>query len=618
MTPRPLWALLAFVVSGSCQKPLATSSRSLASPMAMLRPTNGLPLLSHGFFEFAAAAGYPLGRSKDAPTCPTILVSQGYDWIPQYPILFTLERSEVAGAGCTVKRSGLPPWTPAPVSPAYFTDVIAADLDGDGKDEFVLGALADQTHRLGFGFVEVVRHDGTEWVTKKIAKGISPTKIEVADLNGDGVLDVVLAAPIGDGQACPKRSSGCPPNVGVNDRGIVDALNERPTSPARGPIPFLGLGAVDESFGLKSLAPFVRGVQGGRDVTAMGRCPMDGLSAVLIGRGGLEFERVDLPEVVGAFDVRAGDLDFDGDVDLLFSGKLLMWLSQGQASRSPADWSKQVVAVPESKEMIFSDLDLVHSAEMGRIVFGVSMSCWSQCADAGKSGVQLWQVLPRIDDDAPEFEKLGHYSLNGLTGALSLGEISAPAGIDLLYGGLTTCHAGCCRPCESCTSKCDICMPPVGCIGSQLHFASQVVDGRGTSAVARLIYEGRELRPMFHDIEPIFDPLCDSSLSKICAATSATHTVELGAGKQYFVLPGRRPWIDLTVSVTEGPAPRTSFVRGRNILYVADANTPKKRQLRVNGTTAAQSDWFITSGSYFGLDSVGASVYIDDLNVGGD
>jgi hypothetical protein len=68
--------------------------------------------------------------------------------------------------------------------------LLAADFDGDGKDEIVVG------WRAGGGGIKLyhLATDGATWKTVEIERGVAVEGAIVADINGDGKPDIVVSA----------------------------------------------------------------------------------------------------------------------------------------------------------------------------------------------------------------------------------------------------------------------------------------------------------------------------------------------------------------------------------------------------------------------------------------
>jgi hypothetical protein len=75
-------------------------------------------------------------------------------------------------------------------------EAVAADIDGDGQIEVVVTAGSDQEGR-----VVLFKHDGDPrgpWRSQVLREGLSNVRqVILADLTGDGLLDIVACAERG-------------------------------------------------------------------------------------------------------------------------------------------------------------------------------------------------------------------------------------------------------------------------------------------------------------------------------------------------------------------------------------------------------------------------------------
>jgi hypothetical protein len=197
------------------------------------------------------------------------------------------------------------------------------DLDGDGDADI---ALPD-------GWLEN-RFQGREWVKRRFAFGKRgpwglSSRSWVADLNGDGRLDIVLADCDGmnSGVAWAENLGGAPP------RFRVHYLAKRAHG-TRGSFHSLRLADFDGDGDLDILTAD----QEDPNILPQGAAPRWYIFENVSQGGNVRFEeRVVLDARLGGHDVMVGDVDGDGDIDIV-SKIWSVWKDNGNEGRVHVDW----------------------------------------------------------------------------------------------------------------------------------------------------------------------------------------------------------------------------------------------------------------------------------------
>lgn len=190
----------------------------------------------------------------------------------------------------------------------------AGDLNGDGKLDLALGTQSGSVNS-GYVSVPLGNGDGTfTSVSSLPATGQCPCSIAMADLNGDGNLDLAVAnyndntvtILLGNGDGTFSPAPGLPVNVGVNPAAV--ALGD-----------FNADGKLDLAVANSS----------------------DNTLSILLGNGDGTFTSVSSPTASGTpFGLAIGDFDGDGKLDLavanFFANAVDILLGNGDGTFSPA------------------------------------------------------------------------------------------------------------------------------------------------------------------------------------------------------------------------------------------------------------------------------------------
>jgi hypothetical protein len=165
------------------------------------------------------------------------------------------------------------------------TAVLAADAEGDGDVDLFIANNAQSS----FGVSYLTGHgDGTFTGGLTLLADQSPFDVDGGDFDDDGDLDLAIANRQGDnvsvllGSSSADYTAGATLSMGNDTTGVlVTDLN---------------------GDGLDDIAAAATG---------------DGVVRVFLSNGDGSFTTVNAGSVSGAYDIAAGDLDFDGDVDLV-------------------------------------------------------------------------------------------------------------------------------------------------------------------------------------------------------------------------------------------------------------------------------------------------------------
>jgi hypothetical protein len=219
------------------------------------------------------------------------------------------------------------------------TDLVVADLDGDGAADVVTANLAEGTISILAG-----AGDGTFDDAETVAVGAGPCSIEAGDVDGDGNLDLVVSLAE-DGAVVVLSGDGA--------LGFEESLRIEPSDlPGR-----ICLADVDDDGAVDLLV----GLAGGSEIE------------VWIGDGEGSFDLIDSVEVG---DRPAGmalaDLDGDGALDLVVAiqgdSSVAVLTGQGDGTFSV---SATIQTAPDPVEVVVSDLDADGAPEITVIATAV-------------------------------------------------------------------------------------------------------------------------------------------------------------------------------------------------------------------------------------------------------
>lgn len=253
-------------------------------------------------------------------------------------------------------------------------DVALSDLDGDGDLD-----VAASSWRYGnrFDWFENAGRPGkgSRWVRHEVAKDIAETRtIAIADFNRDGKPDLLGSARVGN-QVVWYENSGTPVK-GPWKQHVIDA---RTKAPAHGhPVDVDADGDLDVvmAFGIAAKVP-----NNSPDSHQVAWYENLGSS----GRGAAWKKHVIAASFPQGFEVVAGDLDGDGDLDMVATG----WSPQGRIAwfENPGDptreWAMHSIKENWSNAVtvVLADLD-----KDGRLDIVA-------CAERGANEIRWWRNL---------------------------------------------------------------------------------------------------------------------------------------------------------------------------------------------------------------------------------
>jgi hypothetical protein len=555
---------------------------------------NATGSLENGFFSSATTAVFAKPDQHGRFECPALIVANGYDWTQQFPVEFQLKLTSSCLLG------DRPTWSPFSggaavgsvrineTTVAYYSDVVAADLNNDGSDEIIIAALAGPEHSLGSGFIAVYRRDeAAQWRLSWLTRDVSPWRLMVTDADQDGSLDLVAVVPI----RCPSDDrkadlAGPLPGFGILSARHLRAGSARDDDDTRCPYP----------------------------VPKMGNDDLNGISLLYLGMGDGRFKDspIELSKVVGAIAAGAADMDGDGDLDLVFAGRALAYLKRDGVVGNWASSQPIIVACPNAKppkgdppEDGKSTMEvqckpghqLTHMSVVQQpdqdVVIAVTRSCLSTECRLEGMGAWVWATGRGV---------LGRYGSSGIAGALLLGEFVEPPGLDLLLGDLSRCPDRACASRPISEQGCAVFIRGVGCLGGAWRIVSQVTTNARTQQLRFVDDRENEYFPMGNHLATVPDPTYQN-----------IETVTVGirnSNQQFIVLPPEEILLAATVRSLTGATIKSTIIPRRNLIQLA-APLPAGSKVSVTRTYTKRFDWFVSSGTPVGLDLTGASLYID-------
>jgi subtilisin family serine protease len=171
---------------------VVTASFNTTTPVyafhADLTPVAGFPAGGYNNYTFVMGSPVAADLANDGSTQ---IVVTGYPNSPAYPDYFRELIQVVDSQGRSV--AGWPGILgTAPVPLPYDSTVAVGDVDGDGANEMVFASVDGKVH--------IFRNNGSEAAQWPIAATVASSWGPVlADLNGDGVVDIVLGYLTGNG-----------------------------------------------------------------------------------------------------------------------------------------------------------------------------------------------------------------------------------------------------------------------------------------------------------------------------------------------------------------------------------------------------------------------------------
>jgi hypothetical protein len=302
-----------------CTAPSPPPRAEPSSPRHEARTCTAAAIKIAGVDQYGYRAAFRRTRQGARCAATELAIAYGYDHTPQYLRLFDLD-DECA-------PSHLP--FSSPGEALYWSDVAAADLDGDGADEIVASALADKSGALGSGRLLVV---GGAALPLDGAR--SPSALAVGDVDEDGELDVVAAT----WAALP----GAPTQVNAARRASI---------------------------------------AGGRLLVLRG-----------LGGGRFETAREVPASVGGAVDLELADVDLDGHLDLLGAGPEVTLVYGPLARASGAPLPRSLGATVHMAHDVEAAHAADGAAWIAASASCLHVSECKALGDRGALGVHLWRV----------------------------------------------------------------------------------------------------------------------------------------------------------------------------------------------------------------------------------
>jgi len=260
--------------------------------------------------------------------------------------------------------------------------VALGDLDNDGDLDLVTG-WQDNSGSVSFGMVRVYRNDGAGGFGgpsdhRLDAFAEDPEDIELADMDGDGFLDILTANPNG------RLQEGW--RVLLSDGGSD----------------FGAPGVYPSSQNTETL--LVVQIDGDCDLDVLALARFSNALTVHVNLGAGEFYLPE-PHPVAAYarDMDAADVDFDGDLDLVVaSGPLEIFLNEGAGTFSPAQRYLPTGTVSSVK---FRDMDGDGDADiLWNRAPGGGFSVGRNNGDGTFAPPETWSLDPCSGEDVDAFD----------------------------------------------------------------------------------------------------------------------------------------------------------------------------------------------------------------------
>ncbi len=304
-------------------------------------------------------------------------------------------------------------WHTAPFSP---TAMAAGDLDGDGlADVVVVGYAGEPANDCGRAAVWFTGADGVLVAGPSYDLPGSPRDVALADLDGDGDLDIVAACERWDEEGNPVAGNvAVALNDGSGSFGVVQAFHVT-GSP-------------------RAIAAGDMNRDGKLDVVVASDTPAQVISVLLgDGAGGLSTALDSADESVAPSDVALGDMDGDGRLDVVLTGQgnyVTVWKGSGDGHvASPTQWlavADQVVAVAVADVTGDGKLDVVTANGSQDLATGNAIAIVEGAGD----GTLLVPWLLRVVNGAPQALALTDFDGDGDTDILTANDSNQVFGGD--------------------------------------------------------------------------------------------------------------------------------------------------------------------------------------------
>jgi hypothetical protein len=362
---RPLRAIIALASLAALCDVASASPESGAIQAGRAVPVDGSLALASDARRFNTWSGYSSGRFPEA-------VATG-DFNGDGAIDVAFARSDFVAQSMTVQFNlgdgTLGPATAYPCSDES-TDIKSGDIDGDGDLDLVVVSMGSS---LQNATIHLYFNDSTGRFTRRTATGgVGPQRVVLADLDADGDLDLAMSSGwfqqvmsvllnAGDGTFGPETRY----TVGATPRGIAAADFDRDgdVDLAVARYSTSTLQTYVQIWSNDGAAHFTRS----REITSIQAADQPSLIAddfnrdgrpdlalgtygdrqvVMLGRAGLAFDQTVYVTGYTAWDLTSGDLDGDGDSDIVLAtlgssstGDMSILRNQGNGTFDPMRFS---------------------------------------------------------------------------------------------------------------------------------------------------------------------------------------------------------------------------------------------------------------------------------------